>query len=177
MRTRRLTLLLAAAALVGCGTAPTNTAGVAPQTSAPPSELDKTWLRTIHQGNMAEIQAGHLAEAKGTAKQVKSIGKMLVDDHTALDEKVTQLAGRLGVDLPSSPTAAQKELSNKLRSDTGSDFDQDFVAGMTKAHVAAIRITGQEIDKGTSPEVVALAKEADPQLKKHLAALRKAHGG
>ncbi|QYC41244.1 hypothetical protein Nocox_18175 [Nonomuraea coxensis DSM 45129] len=177
MRTRRLTLLLAAAALVGCGTVPTNTAGVAPQTTAPPSDLDKTWLRTIHQGNMAEVQAGRLAEAKGTTKQVKSIGKMLVDDHTALDVKVTQLAGRLGVDLPTSPTADQKELSTKLREDTGADFDQDFVAGMTKAHTAAIRATKQQIDKGTSQEVVALAKEAEPQLKEHLAALRKAHGG
>ncbi|MCK2219119.1 DUF4142 domain-containing protein [Actinomadura sp. ATCC 31491] len=176
MRTR-LTVLLAAAALAGCGTAPTNTAAVAPHTDAQPSEQDKTWLRTIHEGNMAEIQVGRLAEGKGSAKEVKSIGKMLIDDHTALDQKVTQAATQLGVDLPTSPSADQRALSDKLRETTGADFDQDFLAGMTKSHNAAIKATKKQISDGSSQAVVALAKEAQPKLEEHLAALKKAHGG
>ncbi|MEW9550794.1 DUF4142 domain-containing protein [Nonomuraea sp. NPDC050783] len=176
MRTR-LTLLLAAAALAGCGTAPTNTAAVTPPSGAQPSEQDRTWMRTIHEGNLAEIQSGRLAQGKGSAKAVKSVGKMMLDDHTALDRKVTQAATQLGIDLPGSPNAEQRELGQKLREVTGADFDQDFLAGMTKSHNAALEATRQEIAKGTSPQVVALAKEAEPKLKEHLAALRKAHGG
>ncbi|RSN06729.1 DUF305 domain-containing protein [Nonomuraea sp. WAC 01424] len=176
MRTR-LTMLLAIAAVValsGCGGAPTNTAGLAPRTDAQPSEQDRTWMATIHQGNLAEIAAGRLAEKKGATDQVKSIGRMLVDDHTQLDQKVTQTASQLGIQLPTSLTAAQGAMVKRLQEATGKDFDKEFVASMTKAHKEAIEATKQEISKGSSPAVVALAKVASPSLLEHLKALKKA---
>ncbi|NUR87673.1 MAG: DUF4142 domain-containing protein [Nonomuraea sp.] len=179
MRTR-LTMLLAAAAVValsGCGdNATTNTAGLAPRTDAQPSEQDRTWMATIHQGNLAEIEAGRLAEKKGSADQVKSIGRMLVDDHTQLDQKVTQTATQLGIKLPTGPTADQSSQIKRLQDAKGKDFDKDFVTGMTKAHKEAITATKKEISDGTSPAVVALAKTAEPSLQEHLKALKKAQG-
>jgi putative membrane protein len=179
MRTR-LTMLLAAAAVValsGCGDdASTNTAGLAPRTETQPSNQDRTWMAAIHQGNLAEVQAGRLAQGKGTTKRIKSIGKTLVDDHTKLDEKVTQTATQLGITLPTSPTADQSAVVARLQDATGKDFDQDFVSGMTKAHRDAIAATKQEISQGSSPAVVSLAKTAEPSLQTHLKALRNAQG-
>ncbi|MGP3917820.1 DUF4142 domain-containing protein [Nonomuraea sp. 10N515B] len=175
MRTR-LTLLLAAAALAGCAEAPTNTAALAPKTDTPPSEQDRAWMRTIHQGNVAEIQTGRLAQGKGSTKRIKAIGKTLVQDHTAFDIKVAQLATRLGVQLPKSISAPQREEILQLRAAVGKDFDQEFLATMTNEHMAAIAATKMEISRGSSPAVVALAKEAAPTLERHLSALRGAHG-
>lgn len=103
MRTS-LTLPLAAATLAlltGCSTdvAP-NTAAVPARTDTEPSEQDRTWMRTIHQGNLSEVQAGRLAMGKGTTKQVKAVGKMLVQDHTKLGSKVTQAATQLASSCP-----------------------------------------------------------------------------
>ncbi|GAA1639650.1 hypothetical protein GCM10009733_041000 [Nonomuraea maheshkhaliensis] len=177
MRTR-LTLSLAVAALAtlpGCaGDTAQNYAAVATPTAAPPSEQDKAWLGAIHQGNLAEVQAGGLARNKGTTKQVKSIGRMLIEDHNQLDRKVTQAATRLGVRLPSSPDAGQHKELNRLEEAMGEDFDQDFLSGMVKAHKQALAATQKEITKGSSPAVVALAKTAAPSLRQHLSALRKA---
>lgn len=175
MRTR-LTLLLATAALAGCAQAPTNTAALEPKPDTPPSEQDQAWLRTIHEGNLAEIQAGRLARGKGMTKRIKAIGKMLVQDHTKLDVQVTGTATRLGVRLPASPSAEQRTELARLRDSTGKDFDQDFLAAMTNEHMAAIAATKTEISGGSSQTVVALAKAAAPKLQEHLDALRNAHG-
>ncbi|MGW0809349.1 DUF4142 domain-containing protein [Nonomuraea sp. NPDC002799] len=179
MRTR-LTMSLAAvavAALAGCqADVPPNTAGLAPQTDTQPSEQDRTWMRTIHQGNLTEVQAGRLAVGKGTTKQVKSIGKMLLDDHTALDTKVTQAASQMGVELPTSTTAKQRAELVRMQDASGQDFDHDFVAAMTKEHKAALAATKKEVAQGSSPAVVALAKAAEPALQKHLTALQQGHG-
>ncbi|MEV5890530.1 DUF4142 domain-containing protein [Nonomuraea fuscirosea] len=173
-----LTLSLAVAALAavsGCaGETAQNYAAVATPTGTPPSEQDKAWLGAIHQGNLTEVQAGALARNKGTAKQVKAVGAMLVKDHNQLDAKVTQTAVRLGVRLPSSPDASQHKELNRLEEAMGEDFDQDFLSGMVKAHKQALAATQKEISKGSSPAVVALAKTAAPSLRQHLSALRKA---
>ncbi|HEX4816849.1 MAG TPA: DUF4142 domain-containing protein [Nonomuraea sp.] len=175
MRARLIVVL--AVVLAGCGDLPTDTAMVAsPTAGAPPSEQDKGWLRTIHEGNLAEVQAGRLAEGKGTTKRVKAIGRMLVRDHTQLDVQVAGTATRLGVQLPTSPSRHQQEELERMRSATGSDFDEDFLAAMTKEHTAAIAATKAEISNGTSPAVVSLARGAAPKLQQHLTALRQAHG-
>ncbi|MGW4407713.1 DUF4142 domain-containing protein [Nonomuraea sp. NPDC004702] len=177
MRTR-LTMLLAAAAVValsGCGeSATTNTAGLTPRTDAQPSEQDRTWMATIHQGNLAEIEAGRLAEKKGATDQIKSIGRMLVDDHTQFDKKVTETASQLAIQLPAAPTSAQAAMAKRLQDAKGKEFDKEFVVGMVKAHKSAIEATKEEISKGSSPAVVALAKSASPTLQEHLKALKKA---
>ncbi|MGN9842014.1 DUF4142 domain-containing protein [Nonomuraea sp. H19] len=175
MRTR-LTMLLAVAALAGCANAPVNTAAVVPKTETQPSEPDKAWMKAIHEGNLAEVQAGRLAQDKGTGQRVKRIGKMLVQDHTKLDAQVTQTASKLGIQLPTSPSTEQRAEIDRLEDAKGKDFDREFLASMTKAHTAALSATKTEISDGTNPEVVALAKAAEPKLQEHLSALQEAHG-
>lgn len=173
----RLTLLLAAAALTGCGAAPTNTANLVPHTDTPPSEQDKAWMETIHAGNLAEVQAGRLAEGKGTTRRIKEIGRTLVQDHSEFDVKVTQAASRLRIQLPSSASPAQQAELARLREAVGEDFDAVFLAAMVKEHKAALAATKKEISQGSSQVVVGLAKEAQPALQAHLTALRKARRG
>ncbi|WP_052422762.1 DUF4142 domain-containing protein [Nonomuraea candida] len=180
MRTRlSLSLtVVALAALPGCaGDVAPQEAAVAVQTDTQPSEQDKAWMRTIHQGNLAEVQAGRLAQGKGTTKRIKSIGEMLVKDHTRLDVKVTQAATQLGVELPTSPSAHQRAEVARLRSSTGQDFDQDFLSGMVKAHTEALAATKVEVSHGSSQTVKALAKTAQQSLQEHLGVLRQAQGG
>ncbi|MEV0612429.1 DUF4142 domain-containing protein [Nonomuraea sp. NPDC050404] len=179
MRTR-LTLSLAAvalAALPGCagGTAP-NDAAVAVQTDAQPSEQDRSWLRDSHGGNLAEIQAGRMAMRKGTTDQIKSLGEMLLNDHTKLGHKVTRTAEQLGIQLPTSPNADQRAVVRRLRESSGKEFDQDFLSGMVKAHTEAVAATKAEISGGSAPATKELAKTALPALEGHLSAIRKAQG-
>ncbi|GAA2210855.1 hypothetical protein GCM10009850_063140 [Nonomuraea monospora] len=173
-----LSLPLAAVTLAlftGCAAdvAP-NTAALPARTDTQPSEQDKEWMRAIHQGNLSEVQAGRLAMGKGTTKQVKAVGKLLVDDHTALGSKVTQAATQLGVELPTSPSKAQRAEVKRLRDSSGQDFDEDFLSGMIKAHRETLAATKTEVSKGANQTVKALAQTAQQSLQHHLDALEKA---
>lgn len=171
------TLLLAAvavAALGGCAGAPTDTAALAPPTGSQPSEQDRAWMRAIHEGNLAEMQAGQLAQGKGGTAQIRAVGKMLVVDHTELDTKVTRTATKLGIQLPGSPNAEQRAQVLRLQDATGMDFDQEFLGSMTTSHKRAVAATKAELANGSSPQVLALAKAALPALERHLSALEEA---
>ncbi|MEU6783251.1 DUF4142 domain-containing protein [Nonomuraea angiospora] len=174
------TLLLAAvalAALGGCADVPTDTAGLRSRTDTQPSEQDKAWMRGIHEVNLAEVQAGQLGVGKGSTARIKTIGKMLVVDHTKLDTKVTNAATQLHITLPMSPSADQRAMLAKLQDSPRDEFDEDFTAAMINGHQQALAATKVEISHGTSPTVVALARTAEPALVAHLTALRQLGGG
>jgi putative membrane protein len=180
MRLAHLALLVAAVTTVaaGCGDART-TAGLASPAPSPTaatelSDQDRTWMKKIHQGNMAETQAGQLAEGKGTAAEVKELGRLLVTDHTALDDKVAEAAMRLGVKLPTTTSDDQKAAAQALESASQADFDQEFLTAMRKEHAQAVADTKKEINKGSSAEVKAMAEEALPRLQHHLDAIKEA---
>src|SRR4026208_867174 len=62
------------------------------------AKSDTAFLNEAIQINLAEISVGDLAQKNGGSDDVKSFGKMLVDDHTASNTKATSLArGRPGM--------------------------------------------------------------------------------
>lgn len=157
--------------------APTTHASVKPAESAGPvTDQDRTWLTETKQGNLAEISAGDLARRKGVSQNVRSIGAMLVQDHSALDGKLGETARQVGVELPSQANQEQLHEADELRRSSGRQFDRDWIGAMVKAHRTAIDGGQREIAHGSNPQVVALAKAAAPNLRKHLDMLQKAEG-
>ncbi|HEX6471764.1 MAG TPA: DUF4142 domain-containing protein [Streptosporangiaceae bacterium] len=170
-----LATLVAAALAASCGSdhqaASAGSAGSAAGTASPAglSSQDRTWLASAHQAGMAEIEAGELASRKGATATVRSLGSMLVTDHTRLDHQLTTTAKHLGADLPTAPSTAQIEEQHKLTSATsGKGFDVAFVGAMIAAHRTAIADGATEASHGSAPQVVSLAKRAAPVLRHHL---------
>src|SRR5207253_8782930 len=60
---------------------------------------DDQVLRKLHHVNQEEIQAGQLAQQKGTTRDVKDYGATLVRDHTKGDQDVKTMASKMNVDL------------------------------------------------------------------------------
>jgi predicted outer membrane protein len=56
------------------------------------AKSDTAFPNEAIQINLAEISVGDLAQKNGGSDDVKSFGKMLVDDHTASNTKATSLA-------------------------------------------------------------------------------------
>jgi putative membrane protein len=67
------------------------------------AKADTAFLTEAIQINLAEISVGDLAQKNGGSDDVKSFGKMLVDDHTASNTKATSLAQANGVTPPTEP--------------------------------------------------------------------------
>lgn len=167
-----LALALASGAAVACSSAQaTQSASVS---ASHLSARDIDWLNAAHQANEAEIQAGQYAETNTTTAAIQSVGAMMVRDHSALDAKLLQVAGKLHVDLVQYLTDQQIETADRLSGELGATFNSDFVGTMMTAHQQMIVATEAEIRHGSASRVVALAKEALPVLEKHLQMLRAA---
>ena len=119
------------------------------------------------QGNMAEVSLGQLAEQKGGSDGVKSFGQMLVQDHTAANEKATQAAQSAGAKVPTEPSKAQKATFDKMSKLSGAAFDRQFVTHMVSDHKKDISDYQKEA-KRSDGAISEYAQSSLPTLQKHL---------
>lgn len=162
-------LALTSGAAAACSSA--QAARTAPAPPGHVSSADIHWLNMAHEADQAEVQAGQYAQTNTSTAGVKSAGAAMVRDHTALDIRLVGLASKLHVSL-GPVTVQQVEAGDRLSSELGFTFDDDFTGTMLAGHHKMIAATEAEIRQGSSPQVVALARQALPTLEKHLMMLR-----
>jgi putative membrane protein len=148
---------VAALLLLGTGTA----------AFAAPSSQDSSYLKAAHQGNLAEIAGGQLAQQKASSQEVKDLGARFVADHTKLDAALQSTASALNVTLPSAPNPQQQALAARYRAASGSAFDTLFVSTQTDAHMGAMQLGQTEIAQGSDPQVKKAAQSAAPVIAAH----------
>jgi putative membrane protein len=136
------------------------------------NKADQTFLQDAVQGNLAEVQMGHLAQQKGQSDAVKSYGEMLVTDHSANNEKATTLAEQNGLTAPTQPSAKQKAVYDKLAGLSGAAFDREFAKMMVMDHKENIAKFKREAAKKGDP-LAQYASDTLPVLQKHLEAAEK----
>jgi putative membrane protein len=137
--------------------------------AAAPSEQDRTWMFAAHQSNLTEIAAGSAARQKATSEVVRQHGEIFVRDHTHLDASLRQLAQRLDVDLPSTPTSQQQSTLKAVSARSGAAFDGAWLAGQLAGHRRALADGETELASGSDPTVKAAARAAAPVIEMHLA--------
>jgi putative membrane protein len=130
------------------------------------SKADQKFLKDAIQGDLAEVQAGKLAQQKGQADDVKKFGETLEQDHSANLQKAQSLAQQMGVTPPTEPNANQKNVYDKLNKASDARFDRELKQAMIKDHKKDIA-DFQKHAKGKG-EVVDFAQQTLPTLKKHL---------
>jgi putative membrane protein len=108
-------------------------------------------LSMIHQVNQDEIRLGKLGQTQAKSDKVRDYAKDMVDDHTALDKKLTDFVqndGKGKVTLSASQIPAEKRSHMKasvdhaeqqLRGATGATFDREYMMAMEKNHGAVLR--------------------------------------
>jgi putative membrane protein len=129
---------------------------------------------------VAEVEAGKLAQEKGTAADVKSFADMMVKDHTAANAKLKSIADAKKLEVSDSAQLMDKAKSMILELRSAKSFDQAYANNQVKAHEATIALFEKEASDGKDAELKAFAVETLPKLKNHLEhakALAKAHGG
>jgi predicted outer membrane protein len=91
----------------------------------PPS--DNELLITVAQTSLWESQAGQLAQDQAASQAVKDLGARITKEHEQLGTDTRELAGQLGVSLPTEPTEEQQSWLSELTPLWGPDFDASFV--------------------------------------------------
>ena len=129
---------------------------------------------------VAEVEAGKLAQEKGSAADVKSFADMMVKDHTAANAKLKSIADAKKLEVSDSAQLMDKAKSMILELRSAKSFDQAYANNQVKAHEATIALFEKEASDGKDAELKAFAVQTLPKLKSHLEharALAKAHGG
>lgn len=168
MRRRYWGSAVVAAVLVGA-------AGVAPAIAESPAlgARDAAFMRSVHQGNLAEIAAGRDAQRHAVSGCVRRVGRVLVRDHGRLDAQGAVLADELGLALPAGPTAEQRSDLMALQGDAGTRaYDRAWLRGQETAHEETLALIDAEIKNGRNPQVQAAAKDARPVVARHLEMVR-----
>ncbi|MFF8278818.1 DUF4142 domain-containing protein [Streptomyces lateritius] len=166
MRVTRLTSVTALVIAIAASTAPYAAAATV-------SDQDTGFVRSAHQGNLAEMAAGQDAQKHATSACVKEVGRVLVRDHGKLDADVKALAAKLHIALPAAPTAEQKAELASVRAKAGtSAYDTAWLKSQDAAHTKTLARIDSELKTGHNAEVKAAARAARPVVVMHLDMVR-----
>jgi len=143
----------------------------------PPSALsaaDKSFLKSAAEAGAFEVEVARLAADHASDSAVKSYAAMLVDQRSAANDKLRQLAASGALELPSGVPAAKQKVIDQLSKASGPEFDKQFVqtVGM-KENADAIALYEKAGKTAKSPEVRDFANATLPTLKAHLDAAKK----
>ena len=98
------------------------------------SANDKHFVRDALEGGNAEIELGHMAQDKGASDDVKQFGQKMVDDHTKMNDKMSQIATQIGITPPTGKPVAATATEGKLKVLSGDAFDKSYIQAMIKDH-------------------------------------------
>jgi putative membrane protein len=146
------------------------------ETVHPPDQQkldDAAILATLDFLHTAEIESGQLAQEKGTAQEVKDLGRSFVAAHTQARDEARALAEQLGLKprLPGSDPAAREhgEALTRLRGQDGKAFDRAFIDHEVAFHQSALeKVKTSLIPSAKRPELRAYLQRLAPGLQVHL---------
>ena len=124
--------------------------------------------------NQVDIDAGKLAEAKGTNPQVKALGKQMVTDHTGVNKQATDLVTKLGVTPEDNATAQSlksggAENVKTLSGLKGAAFDRAYVDHEIAYHQQVLdALDTTLIPSAQNAELKALLVKVRPAFVAHL---------
>ncbi|GAB3541526.1 hypothetical protein GCM10027343_12130 [Noviherbaspirillum agri] len=135
-------------------------------------------MRELARSNMAEIEAGKLAQSQSKSDQVKSYAQKMVDDHTQAQQELEQLAQSKGVTLPTEPDRKHQAMMKKLGALEGDKFDKQYMAqGGVKDHRDTHKMLNRAEKRATDPELKALVTKMQPVVADHMKMAQDMKGG
>ncbi len=129
---------------------------------------DAQFLVTAAEINLEEIKLGQLAQQKGSAKEVKALGKMMETAHTKGLKDLTAIALQKGITVPTTATNDIEDAYQKLNAKAGIEFDKEYCNRMVTGHKAAIAIFEKASVEAADADIKAWATVTLPELHKHL---------
>ena len=123
-------------------------------------------------GGMAEVELGKLAEQKANSNQVKDFARMMVEDHTLVNNNFKTIASKKSMELPTSVTEDQRKDIDNLSKKSGKDFDKAYVDMMVADHKKDITEFKDAEGKVTDNDIKDFITNTLPTLQKHLNAIK-----
>jgi len=138
------------------------------QTTASLNDQDKKFADAAAKGGMMEVMAGELAAKNATNATVKSLGEMMVKDHTKANDELKAWAAANAYTLPAKIDDAQQNKYDELKAKKGAEFDRMYADMMVKDHETTIADFKKEAADGSETSLKGFASKTLPALEHHL---------
>lgn len=159
---------IAAALLTSLMTLSLAAAGVAQVNRDRPSRRDAQFLREAAQGGVAEVRMGRLAMRMGRNNSVRQFGRRMVEDHSAANQELIDIATTEGVRVPRTPGPQHMAMMSRLQRLSGPAFDRAYMAEMVRDHRKDVAAFANEARNGSGRDVREFARRTLPTLREHL---------
>ena len=128
---------------------------------------DQQFLMKAAAGGLAEVKLGMLAAQKG-GPEVKELGQKMVDDHTALNKEMGDVADGMGVMLPRKMSKEDQAEYDKLNALQGDEFEREYIEYVLKNHREDLHDFRMEASAAVDSNLQAEAMKASGMIRHHL---------
>ena len=142
--------------------------------SAAATPADRAFVAKVSQGGMFEVQAGRLADQKGSTPDIRDFGAMEAHDHTPVGDKLKAISDREGISFGAelNPDFAGKLA--RLKSLSGPAFDKVYMEQTSAIHAGDGAAFAKEAAEGGSADFRAFAAETYKIVQRHIGAIHAA---
>jgi len=171
--TAALMVLLASPAMAQIGNPAFMAAGTkesAPGVPAPrqTNNTDVLFSGLAAMGGIAEVEFGRLAGQNAASDGVKAFARRMVEDHTAANDKLKELAKAAGIELPAQMDEEHQKLRAELEQMSGDAFDVAYMRGQVTDHQKTTQLLEWEIGSGQYADLQRFAAGTLPKVLDHL---------
>jgi putative membrane protein len=142
--------------------------------SAAATPADRAFVAKVSQGGAFEVQAGRLADQKGSTPDIRDFGAMEAHDHAPVGDKLKAVAGHEGISFGSDLNADFAGKLAELESLSGPAFDTAYMDQTAAIHAADGAAFAEEAKEGGSVDFRAFAAETHKIVQRHIGAIHAA---
>ncbi|WP_312992849.1 DUF4142 domain-containing protein [Chryseobacterium flavum] len=138
------------------------------------SDQDKKFADAAARGGIMEVMMGELAGTHATNPAVKSLGEMMVKDHSKANDELKKWASTAGYNLPTGLDAEKQKKYDDLKAKNGAEFDRMYTDLMVSDHKKDIEEFKKAGAESKDSSLKAFANKTLPTLEHHLMESEKA---
>jgi len=135
-------------------------------------------IARIREMNEIELRAGHMAQSRGGASEIRRYGRLLVADHAAAERRLLDYSARkLGVGRgpreevePADRDLMAQHVTDTERMSTlsGAAFDEAFLSMMVSDHQSAVNLLETARETVADPDLRMIFRKVLPLLRQDL---------
>lgn len=134
----------------------------------PPAD-SKAFAMMAAEGGLFEVKLAQLAGQKAQSDQVKSLARMIEQEHTQANNELMAVAKQKNMPLPTELGEDKQAMLEAFSRLQGMPFDQAFMLHNIKDHLHHVMLFRKEAQNGTDADVKAWATKTLPALQRHTA--------
>jgi predicted outer membrane protein len=134
----------------------------------PLGPADRDLLVKVRLAGLWEQPTGQQAEQQASSPEVREVGQHISGEHGNLDAIVRAAADKLGVLLPTTPSAQAQAWMAEISAQTGTDYDRKFVQRLREAHGIVLPLIAEVRVSTRNSAVREFAATANEYVSRHI---------